>query len=139
MHNRQAITPRLLWRSLKDFDLWPLYAISLTFGNPSTPPNRYLTLNLRRLGFSVIVTNLLTVPNTALTIVTLLGITYLSEHWNSRALVAVIAQLWMLPFLIVLYAMDMTKINRWVAWAILTLLLSFPSRKPLPLCRNRYQ
>lgn len=22
MHNRQAITPSLLWQSLKDFDLW---------------------------------------------------------------------------------------------------------------------
>jgi hypothetical protein len=22
MHNREAITPRLLWQSLKDYDLW---------------------------------------------------------------------------------------------------------------------
>jgi hypothetical protein len=22
MHNRQPVTPRLLWKSLKDFDLW---------------------------------------------------------------------------------------------------------------------
>lgn len=22
MHNRQPITPRLLWQSLKDYDLW---------------------------------------------------------------------------------------------------------------------
>lgn len=28
MHNRQPITPRLLWQSLKDFDLWSVHCIS---------------------------------------------------------------------------------------------------------------
>ena len=27
MHNRQALTPKMLWKSLTDFDLWPIYAI----------------------------------------------------------------------------------------------------------------
>lgn len=35
MHNRQALTPRLLWKSLKDFDLWPLYFVGLMFGIPA--------------------------------------------------------------------------------------------------------
>ena len=25
MHNRQAVTPRLIWQSLTDYDLWPMY------------------------------------------------------------------------------------------------------------------
>lgn len=38
MHNRQAITPKLLWQSLCDYDLWPLYFLGLTF---EIPMSRY--------------------------------------------------------------------------------------------------
>lgn len=34
MHNRQPITPRLLWHSLKDFDMYPLYLLGLNFQTP---------------------------------------------------------------------------------------------------------
>jgi hypothetical protein len=34
MHNRQPITPRLLYESLKDYDLYPLYILGLTFQTP---------------------------------------------------------------------------------------------------------
>jgi hypothetical protein len=37
MHNRQALSPGLLWKSLKDYDLWPMYLIGLTFGIPGVP------------------------------------------------------------------------------------------------------
>jgi len=29
MHNREPITPRTLWQSLKDYDLWCVSVISL--------------------------------------------------------------------------------------------------------------
>lgn len=31
MNNRQALTPRLLWRALCDWDMYPMYLIGLTF------------------------------------------------------------------------------------------------------------
>lgn len=62
MHNRQAITPRLLLRALSDFDLWPLYIIGLVAYIPQSPPTKYLTLTLRSLGFDKFQTNLLTIP-----------------------------------------------------------------------------
>jgi len=70
MHNRQAITPKLLWKSLCDYDLWPIYAIGLTFVIPQLTQEQYLTLILRRLGFSTLNTNLLSIPATFLTTIT---------------------------------------------------------------------
>jgi MFS family permease len=37
MHNRQAVTPKLLWYALKDWEMWPVYLIGLTFLIPNTP------------------------------------------------------------------------------------------------------
>lgn len=34
MHNRQPITPRLLWESISDYDLWPVYLLGLNFQTP---------------------------------------------------------------------------------------------------------
>jgi hypothetical protein len=62
MHNRQPVTPRLLWKSLKDFDLWPLYILGLVFQIPATPESNYITLSLKGLGFSTFQSNLLTIP-----------------------------------------------------------------------------
>lgn len=62
MHNREPVTPRLLWKSLKDFDLWPLYIIGLMFEVPTVPQVSYLTLILKGLGWSTFNVNLLTIP-----------------------------------------------------------------------------
>lgn len=62
MHNREPVTPSLLWKSLKDFDLWPLYILGLTFQIPTVPQTAYFTLTLRNLGWTTFEVNLLTIP-----------------------------------------------------------------------------
>ena len=63
MHNRQALTPRRLWQTMKDYDLWPLYLLGLIIFIPQSPPSKYLTLIVKSLGFSTFNTNLLTIPS----------------------------------------------------------------------------
>lgn len=109
--------------------MWPLYAIGFTFIIPATPPAQYFTLNLRSFGFNTLVTNLLTIPNTVLQMCGLLLLTYLSEKWNQRAFAAMFTQFYKLPFLIVLYVVDISSLNRWVAFAVLMLLLGAPTGK----------
>ncbi|KAF4952274.1 hypothetical protein FGADI_6895 [Fusarium gaditjirri] len=136
MHNRQPITPKLLWASLKDYDLWPIYAIGLTFLIPAAPPAQYFTLTLRGLGFNVLVTNLLTIPPTILSIGGLLLISYLAEKWNERSLLGLAVQIWKLPFIIYLYVVDMSTVNRWVSFAVLTLLLGSPTAHSIQVSWN---
>ncbi|TFK28547.1 allantoate permease [Coprinopsis marcescibilis] len=130
MHNREALTPKLLWKALCDFDLWPLYIIGLLFGIPATPPAQYLTLSLRGLGFGTFQTNLLTIPSTVATIVTMYIIAILSETLNNRAYVSMIEDAWILPFLIALRALP-DKPNPWLWYGVATALLSYPYTHPI--------
>ena len=81
MHNRQPLSLRMIWDSLKDYDLWPIYAIGLTFSIPTSPPGQYLTLSLKELGFSAFNTSMLSIPPYALTSISVSEI--LIHHWTN--------------------------------------------------------
>jgi hypothetical protein len=130
MHNRQPITPKLLIKSMSDYDLWPLYLIGLMFQIPETTPSQYLTLTLKGLGFGTFKTNLLVIPSTVFHMITMMALTYVAEIWGELTLTAAFGQIWALPFLIFIYLVDITKINKWKAFGIMTALLSYPSGKP---------
>ncbi|KAL1861339.1 hypothetical protein VTK73DRAFT_7140 [Phialemonium thermophilum] len=102
MHNRQAVTPKLLWQCLKDYHLWPLYAIGLIEFIPSNPPATYITLTLRALGFNPFTTNLLTIPYNVFHIINLILLTRLSDYLGERTYVCLLQPLWTLPCVIAL-------------------------------------
>ncbi|TQW01288.1 MFS transporter [Cordyceps javanica] len=131
MHNREPVTPRLLWKSLKDYDIWPIYALGLVFMIPVSPQAMYLTLSLKGLGFTRTQSNLLTIPSTVIQSFSMLGLTYLAEHLQNLSLVAMLGQIWALPFIIYLNVVDTTAINKWVIFAVITLLLGSPSSHPI--------
>lgn len=124
MHNRQALSLREIWKCMKDYDMWPLYILGLLFGLPKYPVSQYLTLSFRGLGFSVIVTNLLTIPHAVGSMITNFGITALSELVDNRSFVAMAEDAWLLPCLIALVAVP--SFTPWGYFAISTVLLSFP-------------
>lgn len=136
MSYRQPVTPKLLWQSLKDYDLWPLYIIGLTFQIPATPPAQYLTLALKGLGFTTFQTNLLSIPSNAFHMVTMLGITYLAEIVGELTFISLSGQIWLLPFLIYLTVAETAATSKWVIWGVITTLLSYPNAHPIQVAWN---
>ncbi|OTA99704.1 hypothetical protein M426DRAFT_67290 [Hypoxylon sp. CI-4A] len=126
MHNRQALTPKRLWEALKDYDLWPLYAIGFCAYVPQSPPKTYLTLTLRSLGFSTFNTNILTIPADIFHIINLIFLTRISEFLNERSLVAIVQPLWTLPCIFALRFWSGVVEDIWGTYAIITTLLSYP-------------
>ncbi|KAJ8456823.1 hypothetical protein ONZ45_g18564 [Pleurotus djamor] len=125
MHNREGLSLKRLFKAVLDYDLWPLYIIGLLFGIPVSAPATYLTLSLRNIGFNTFQTNLLTIPSTVGSMITILGITLISEAVNDRSVVAMMEDVWALPFLVALYTLP-DKPNQWTYFGLASGLLSYP-------------
>ncbi|KAK6062554.1 transporter [Seiridium cupressi] len=151
MHNRQPVTLKLIWMSLKDVDLWfvvcplvlvvdvgtnhdrhrPLYIIGMCFNIPTLTPTQYLIPSLRALGFTTFESNLLTIPYLVVKIFFMLGLATLAEVTGQLAATASILQFWSLPFLIYLRVVDTTKVSKWLTWGMTSLLLAAPLGHPV--------
>ncbi|WQF82192.1 Putative major facilitator superfamily, MFS transporter superfamily [Colletotrichum destructivum] len=131
MHNRERITLRLLWKSVCDYDLWPIYLIGFTFLVPSTTPRQYLTLSLRGLGFNTFHTNLLVIPSQALSTLSMMLLLWIAERTKQLLAWSAFSQIWMLPFLIWLRVVDTTKASKWTVWIVMTLMLTKPQPHPI--------
>ncbi|KAH7392530.1 major facilitator superfamily domain-containing protein [Pyrenochaeta sp. MPI-SDFR-AT-0127] len=130
MHNRQAITLKLLWKSICDFDLWPIYEIGFAFAIPAGPPDQYLTLTLRQLGFDTFNANLLSIPAQVGTTINMLIMTHISEKINQRAYLGMFVQLWFLPCVIAMSVLP-DSTSKWARFALVTVLLSYPTPHPM--------
>jgi MFS family permease len=127
MHNRQGLSFQAFWDSLTDYDMWPIYLLGLSWTIPFTPPQAYITLTCKALGFDTFETNLLTIPAFTLFILQLLFWTWASEKMNQRLLVGLIAQIWALPLLVSLVVLPQHFANaNWVKWLLSTLLIGYP-------------
>jgi hypothetical protein len=125
MHNRQALSPRMFYDCLRDYHMWPIYLIGVSWLIPSNPMTAYITLNLKSLGFGTFETNLLTIPAYVLFILQLLFWTWLSEKLNQRFLVALMSQVWALPLLVALEVLPAHS-SPWPRWTLATLMVGHP-------------
>lgn len=125
MHNRQGLTWRLLWNSIMDYDLWPMYAISWTLLIPIQPVAAYLSLNLRALGFDTFETNLLTIPAYVLFLIQLVFWSWYSEKINNRMAIVLFYSFWCLPLLLALELLP-AGASPWSWYAVTVLLIGFP-------------
>ncbi|GHJ84951.1 hypothetical protein NliqN6_1353, partial [Naganishia liquefaciens] len=125
MHNRQALPVKTIFRCICDYDMIPMYLIGLLFGIGSYPVQQYFQISMKQLGFSTLESNLLSIPNAALSIINLLVITVISEVVDNRAFVSMAENLWMLPNYIALLTLP-DPISGWTYFAVSTVLLGFP-------------
>ncbi|KAJ6520345.1 major facilitator superfamily domain-containing protein [Mycena sanguinolenta] len=140
MHNREGLSARAIFEALKDWRLWPLYCLGIVHMIPTGPPQVYLTLSLKNLGFTTTQSNLLTIPSTVCGLVMLLFCAYLSEIIDSRVGATIILQFWALPLLIALYTFT-SSTSQWVYFAVVTLITGFPYVHPIQVAwasRNSY-
>ena len=131
MHNRQALSPSLFWEALKDYDMWPIYLIGLSWSVPQIPSNSYITLIIESLGFDTFQTNLLTVPGYVLFIIQVPLWTWLSEKLNNRFGMVLVSQIWLLPILVALELLSPSKTYTWARYALNLMMLGFPYIHPI--------
>ena len=107
---------------------------------PVVPPQTYLTLSLRHLGFTTIQTNLLSIPSSVCGMLLLVSMAFVSETINSRVAATIVLQLWALPLLIALYTFNSTT-SQWVYFAVVSLIAGYPYIHPIQVAwasRNSY-
>ncbi|KAI7780593.1 hypothetical protein LA080_015876 [Diaporthe eres] len=126
MHNREPITLPMLWKSLRGYDLWPIYIIGILFEIPTAPPKTYLTLSLKALGFTTFNTTLLTIPVTIFAAINMLWVIYLTERFHQIAIIGLLTQIWVLPLLIIEYT-SVTELSSWGQYALTFIILGQPS------------
>ncbi|BGP43488.1 hypothetical protein JCM10449v2_007523 [Rhodotorula kratochvilovae] len=124
MHNRQALTFGLLWKSICDYDLWPMYLMGLVFGIPGTPLSNYFQISMKQLGFSTVMANLLSTPYIALSVINVILIVLLAEWTGKYTIVASLQNWWYLPFFIALVTLP--NISPWLYFGLATGVLSYP-------------
>ena len=120
------MTLKLLWQALKDYDMWPIYLLGLTWTIPQQCATAYLTLILKSLGFNTFETNLLTVPAYVLFVLQLIFWTWLSEKINNRFLIILVCQLWMFPLLVALETLPGGHAFNWPRYVLNMMLVGFP-------------
>lgn len=130
MHNRQALSLGMFWKCLKDYHMWPIYLLGLTWMMPANPMTSYLTLNLKSAGFTTFQVNLLCIPAYCFFIINLLWLSYLSEKVNDRFLIGTISQIFVLPCLIALEVLPKGR-SHWATWILSCLVYAQPYIHPV--------
>lgn len=126
MHNRQPLSPLMIWKSLCDYDLWPIFAIGFIAYIPMNTILPYMTLTMKSVGFSTFNVNLLNIPQYVVHIIVLIWITWFSERINQRAYVCFLLPLTYVPVLAVIRWWPGTMIKPWPTWALVSLVQAAP-------------
>lgn len=118
---REPATFKDIREAWGDSSMWGLYFIGLVAYIPATPVQSYITLTLKRLGYSTFNSNMLTIPSAAIQIVTMLSLAYSSDFFDERTFHCIFGEFWILPLLTALLTIPDGG-REWGRWSLVTLI-----------------
>ncbi|KAN0059609.1 hypothetical protein ACQY0O_008177 [Thecaphora frezii] len=122
------------WKDVKDTWTDPallgLFFIGIVAYIPPAPVSGYLTLTLKRLGFTTFNSNMLTIPAAVLQIVLMLVLSWSSDRFNERSLHCLVGEVWVLPLLISLISLPDGG-REWGRFSLVTLVSGYPYFHPI--------
>ncbi|KAH8594418.1 major facilitator superfamily transporter [Bisporella sp. PMI_857] len=127
---KEPVNLRDVKNAWSDKSMWGLYFIGLVAYIPATPVQAYLTLTIKRLGFTTLAANMLTVPSAMLQIFTMLGLAFSSDYFKERTFHCIFGEFWILPLLTAaLTISDGGK--EWARYSLITLISGYPYFHPI--------
>ena len=113
-----------------DKSMWGLYFIGLIAYIPQNPVQAYLSLTLKRIGFSTFDSNMLSIPSAVLQIILMLMLSKSSEYFGERTFHSLLGEFWSLPLLAALLGLSDHGHN-WARFSITTLISGYPYFHPI--------
>jgi hypothetical protein len=71
-----------------------------------------------------------------LAVIFMVALAYSAEIFGELTFHSLTSQIWALPFLIYLNVIEISNLNRWVLWAVITLLIGYPNPHPIQVGWN---
>jgi hypothetical protein len=122
------------WKDIKnawkDSSMWGLYFIGLVAYIPASPVQGYLSLTLKRLGFSTFDTNMLLIPSAVLQIILMVALCKSSEYFDERTFHGLFGEFFCLPLLAALLALPAGG-HSWARFTITTMISGYPYFHPI--------
>jgi hypothetical protein len=118
---KEPATFRDIINTWKDKSMWGLYFIGLVAYIPASPVQAYLSLTLRRIGFSKFDSNMLSIPSAVLQIILMLALAFSSNHFMERTWHCIIGEFWCLPLLVALLTLPAGG-HEWGRFTITTMI-----------------
>ena len=118
---KEPATFRDIINTWKDKSMWGLYFIGLVAYIPASPVQAYLSLTLKRIGFSKFDSNMLSIPSAVLQIILMLALAFSSNHFMERTWHCIIGEFWCLPLLVALLTLPAGG-HEWGRFTITTMI-----------------
>ncbi|KAB8071673.1 MFS transporter [Aspergillus leporis] len=129
-HIHERATLQDVLHAWGDKSMWGLYIVGLVAYIPQSPVQAYLSLTLKRIGFSTFDSNMLSIPSAALQIILMLALSTSSEYFSERTFHCMFGEFWTLPLLAALLALPSGG-HDWGRFAITTMISGYPYFHPI--------